>query len=278
MARWLAIGMAVAALIAGCLAVPAPTAPPPVPTAATVDSAGVTVTLGVGSRQLLAGDQTTGFLEIHNNTNAELVFDQDTCLLDQGMSFAGSYNRAPQPTDDPGKTWDDPRLAWVKTTALRTAESVIGFRHAIPGSDDIRIPITCALDAQQYGLRPGGVIRQDQILVARRTDGLPAWPGTYIAGFTFATSSPIHVEMPIGVFGNPYAGVSRGQAIDAALSDERVSAWLYALGRSGIEDGDAWFDKGAWTITIRAVSTGQGTVAVDSTGKVTAVSIPAIIR
>jgi hypothetical protein len=273
-ARGIGIAGAWVLAVGACSTVP-PTPPVPVPTAATASQAGVTVTLSVAARQLLAGDQTTAFLEIHNDSDAEVWFDQDTCLLDQGLSFTGSSNAGPVPTDSPGRAWDDPRLAWVKTTALANAVSVIGFRHAFPGADDIRIPLVCPVDAQRYGLPPGGVIRQDQILVARRTDGLPAWPGTYTAAFTFPTDQPIHVELPVDVIGLPYAGISRGQAIDAALSDQRVTAWLYQLGRSGIEDGDAWFDKDAWTITIRSWSFGQGTVTVDPTGKVTAVVVPA---
>lgn len=259
-------------LLAACTAAP-PSPPAPVPTATTAGAGGVSVTIGVGSRQLLAGDRTSAFLEIHNDSGAEVWFDQDTCLLDEGLSLAGSYDTTPQPTDDPGVALADPRLAWVKTTALHNPVSLIGFRPAAVG-DDIRTPITCALDAVRYGLPVGGVIREDEVLLARRTDGLPAWPGTYVAGFTFPTDQPIHVELPLEVVGTPYAGISRGQAIDAALADRRVSAWLYELGKSGIEDGDAWFDNGLWTITVRTTSNGRGTATVDPSGKVTAVSIP----
>jgi hypothetical protein len=275
MARWLVVGGLCVTLAAGCVPeASAPTPPVPMPTASTVARGGVSVTLSVASRQLLAGTQTAAFLEIHNDSAAEVFFDRDLCLLEQSLSFDGSYGGPPQPTENPGRTWSDARLAWVKTTALYNPVSVIGFRPASAG-DDLRTPLACAVVAAGYGLRPGGVIRDDEIVVARRTDGLPAWPGTYVAGFTFPTDDPIHVEVRVDVIGPTYAGISRAQAVDAALADAEVAAWLVSIGKSGIEDGAAWFDRGTWTITIRTW-TGQGTVTVDPGGHVIARSIPAI--
>ena len=267
---WLAVAAA------GCLATtpgPSPSPPSPVPTEATASRDGITVRLYVGNRQLPTGTTTPASLEIHNNSNVEVRFDEDTCLMLGALTFDGAFGTGPAPTDDPGRSWADPRLARVKATALFNGVSVIGFRPAFAG-DDLRTPITCPVSQGAYGLRPGGVIHDDETLVARRTDGLPAWPGIYKAGFTFQTDPPIHVELPIEVTGAPYSGVSRGVAIDAALADERVAAWLATLGTSGIEDGDAWFDQGAWTITVRSTSSGQGTVTVDPSGHIVAVALP----
>ncbi len=220
-----------------------------------VERDGILVTLGLSAATLQAGDPLRASVTVAN-------LGSDTAFWDTRCGLIGRFS-----LDGPPLTARGPRKTWpgtaglVKTSALGDGPAQTGF---VPPGVPAGTRFGCRGGHDVEELRPGAVGHVEAVWYGRTSDLLPAPAGSYVVGFSFPflgraarggptdDVTPIAVQAPLAVVGREFEGLSADAAIDAALSDPLVAAWIDAeLPGNRLSGARITFvDDGTWRLQI----------------------------
>jgi hypothetical protein len=274
----LAAALAAALLVAGCgnapddarptspgiaspgVASPDPADPPPLdpgrPVEATGGRDGVRVVLHLEHDRLSAGGTQRARILVSNEGPGTAYWEGTECQLVSAMQV----EPPPAPPERPGRAWDGD-FGVLKSISLQG-----------PGVATFMIPDALARGELSQGcdavgaigeIPAGGVLAIDAGWPALTLYGAPAPPGAYRARLPFPylgrgpfppafgegpAVPPIDVELPFTVAGAVLAGISPGEAIDAALADGRFGGWLASIDRRRWSSSHLRFVDGTWQL------------------------------
>ena len=280
------------AFLAGCAEVPPspkPTnteeVPESQPVSITVQRDLVRVTLALEHATIETGTAVLAHVDVTNLGPDPVTWQSGGCELLGDMRMAGPEIAQPAPGKDWGGT-----AGLAKWSATTGGIGVSSFtRPGLPddGPGNV-VQLMCTMELRIEDIQPGASERVDAEWKAVLTDGSPAPPGVYTAGFDFpflarvaagqfegdamADRRPISAEVKLTVGGRAFAGLSPIAAVDQAFGDPRVQAWIADVTRLELNGATVRMIHGIWVFEIYAQG-GNLRVRVDpTTGQVVDVS------
>jgi hypothetical protein len=265
-----------------------------IPVANSIQRDDVTLTIQIDAGRVVTGDKIRLIATATNTQPGIVMWQGGGCdllgnLVLKGPGVPAAPVGDPPPGNDPAAI-----TALIRWAALVGGSGQTGFvpPNLPPGAN-----FGCTSDLRINELKPGEIERIEAIWNGTTADGIAAPAGAYSVQLTFpylarqaagpfegdpfADAKPIVVEVPYEVVGEAWAGLSAAQAVDAALADGRVQAWIGGIQRTSIGGARIQLRDGAiWRFEVDVAgptgdTAGIVVVEVDPTsGAVTRVDIP----
>lgn len=300
-----AIALVLAACSANAPASSAPTASPGsaapspldrIPVSNAIQRDGVTLTIQIDAGRVAAGDEIRLIVTATNTEPGIVMWQGGGCDLLGNLALTGPEIPA-VPVGDPPPGNDAAGVTglirWAALAGTGSGHTMFVPPNMPPGAN-----FGCTADLRINELKPGETERVEAIWHGTTADGIPAPAGSYsvkvtfpyldrmaagpFEGDPFADAKPIAVEVPYEVVGAPWAGISAADAVDKALADGRVQAWIGGgLQRTQVGGASIQLRDGAvWRFEIAVMdATGEqaGTAVVEvdpMSGAVARVELP----
>ncbi len=240
----------------------------PIDASATFD--GVLVTLRASEGRIDGGAPTQLRIEVLNAGLSPVTWMSGGCELLNGFGLE-SPPAEPSPA---GREWPG-TAGLAKFSAMAQASGLDVVRPANLPDDQL---FACPADLRFEAIDPGQTIAADARWTARTMDGAPAPAGAYRITYAFPyvgrgavdqvmahaqEAKPIKTSLAIEVGGTPAVGVPAALAIDAALADPRVAAWIGALSKEQLGGAEIRLVDGHWRFTIRRLDGRTSVVTID---------------
>jgi hypothetical protein len=267
-----------------------------IPVMNSVSRDGVTLTLQIDAGRVAAGDAVRLIASVTNTQPGVVMWQGGGCDLLGNLLLKGpAVAQVPLPDPPQG---EDPAsitglIRWAALASSGGGPSMFVPPNLPPGA-----AFGCTADLRVNELAQGQIERIEAIWHGRTGDGLPAPAGAYSVQVSFpfltrqaappfegdpiADAKPIVLEVPYEVVGAPWQGLSAAEALDIALADGRIQAWI-AGGLKRTEVGGArvtFEDGGVWRIEVDVQGPTGDTAGVTlvevhpETGAVMRVEIP----
>jgi hypothetical protein len=277
----------------------AATEPPPVdgaPVSRSTEDQGVVLTLQLSTDHVRAGDPVQLIVTATNNGAGIVFWQGGGCDLLQDVSLDAPPAEVVQVGDPPAGDGPDAVAGLVRWSALSmTSPTAMPF---VPPNLPAGQMFACTSDLRINELKPGETARVAAVWHGVAGDGTPAPAGLYhvkltfpflarqaaapFKGDAFADQHPITLDAGFEVAGGPWSGLTSSQAIDKALADARVKAWIAdALPKTQVGGARIRLtEQGSWRFEIdRMTPDGMNsevaTIEIDpTTGAVTSVTLP----
>lgn len=247
------------------------------PVSVQVQHDGVIVTLSAAAGRAVAGEPLPVRVDVLNAGLDTVSWQSGGCELLNGFAVDGP----PLAQPPAGRDWPDAAglAKWSATTGgvfiewVRRADAPQG------------LPVVCPADLRYEDIDPGQTITAEAVWSGRSSDGVPAPPGAYEIAYSFPfmgrvpadqlgleppAPRPIDTALTITVEGTAFEGLPSTMAIDAALADPRVSAWIdQKLPNERLNGAEIRLVDGRWRFTIHVAGERSTVVLIDpSTGTV----------
>ncbi len=266
------------------------------PVARSTDDQGVVLTIQLSTDRVRAGDPVQLIATATNHGPGIVFWQGGGCDLLGDVTLEGPPVQVVQPGDPPPGEDPDAVAGLVRWSALSMASpSTMPFVPPNLAPDQM---FGCTSDLKINELQPGETVRVAAVWHGLTGDGTPAPAGLYhvkllfpflvrqaappFKGDAMADQHPIALDAGFEVAGAPWSGITSAQAIDRALADARVKAWIAdALPRTRVGGARIRLtEAGSWRFEIdRMTADGLdnevATIEIDpTTGAVTAVTLP----
>jgi hypothetical protein len=255
------------------------------PVVATAARDGVTVTLVLDREAVGAGETIGAWVEVRNTLPGVVLWQGGGCDLLNGFGLQG-----PELPDPPvGQEW--PGTAGL----AKWSATASGLRHTSflpdtmpPEQDDLACPADLRVNELPFG-EPATAQAEWR---GRTSDTAPAPAGEYLVTFSFPflvrsldgsfegdpldDRRPIEIQATFTVTGDAAPVIGQVEAIDAALADERVAAWLETLPQERLTGAYARLTGDVWRFEIGVMMPdGQAVIDLDAaSGAVRKVQLP----
>lgn len=252
----------------------------PISASATFD--GVVVTLRASEGRIGGGDPIQLRVEVLNAGLSPVTWMSGGCELLNGFGVEGP----PVAAAPPGREWPG-TAGLAKFSATSQFGGLDVVRPANLPDDQM---FACPADLRYEAIDPGQTIATDARWTARTMDGAPAPGGAYRITYAFPflaraaadevmanppDAKPIKTALAIEVGDSPAIAVPAALAIDAALADPRVAAWIGALPKEHLAGAEIRLVDGRWRFTIRRLDDRVAVVTIDpATGAIEDVQLP----
>jgi hypothetical protein len=188
---------------------------------------GITVEFTLDRQAVAIGDRVRAFVRVVNGGTSSPIWESNIC------GWGPAPMTVTRPWDMPaGRAWQGIAADFKRTVLeqggyLDGEELVLGTFWDARALDDPD-PMSCPAVSQERPFEPEEVAEMELAwhVVPRRGQLLMAGPATVTATFT-SSAGAITAQAPIDISGGPPpSGWTIIDAIDAALQDEKFSAWL----------------------------------------------------